>query len=448
MNETNNTQLINNVREYFASKMIDDAMDSRIGVELEFPIAKLDGSIIDLKIIKNLIMFIIEELNFLVIETDADGMPIKMQHQQTKDILSFEYCYAVLELSLAPATSLIDIDDTFQVYFRNIQHYLVKHGYHLVCMGTNPYEWIKEIPILKTDFHHIASGHLRKSNNSKYNMNEIIPSAITSSHLHISLTEKDFIDSLNIINKLELVKTKLFYNSCLFGNKINYSKSCFIREDFWKNSNFILGKNSSPILNLSFKSMADYCNLFIQTTPVLYVKRNGKYVSIEKMSVAKYFNSDFVVGRIVDNQIESSQIIKIQPEFSDIQYFKSYFYNRLTHFGTLEIRSACQQPVGSLFAPAAFNLGLIYNRVKINKFLQRCNYKALLGTSNNKLFIKLYDLVRDGLIMRGFGEEKYIDCLYDRVVDRTNPAKSSIHLLNKKNYSIKDVVWQFSNSEV
>lgn len=430
--------LIDKVSEYFASKMIEDAVDSRVGVELEFPISKLDGSIIDLKIIKNLTKFIVKKLGFVSMETDNDGMPIKMQHPQTKDVISFEYCYAILEFSMAPAISLVEIDKTFQMYFRNIQHYLAKHDHHLICMGTNPYRWIKKIPILKTDFHHIASDHLQKT--------KMVPSAIASSHTHLSLTAKDFIDALNVVNKSEWIKTKLFYNSCLFDDKINHSS--LIRDSFWKNSGFILGRDRFPSSNRNFKDLKEYYDFFAKTTPVLFVKRNGKYIAIDKMSVARYFNSDFVIGRVVENQTKSNKVIKIQPDFDDIQYFKSYFYNRVTHFGTLEIRSACQQPIGSLFTPTAFNLGLVYNRVAINKFLRKTNHMAFVGKASSEFLLKFCDLIRDGLIMRGFDEEKYLECLYDRVLTNINPAKRSVYFLKSKNYSLNEVVRQFSNLEI
>ena len=122
----------------------------------------------------------------------------------------------------------------------------------------------------------------------------------------------------------------------------------------------------------------------------------------------------------------------------------------MTYRGTIEYRSACCQPISDAMTVAAFHLGLQskvkelrklldsdttlyhhgYNAVELRKQLVR---KELPSTVNKDalydLVSKVLDLCREGLADRGRGEEIYLESLYKRAENRTNPAKEMLSRL-------------------
>jgi len=59
------------------------------------------------------------------------------------------------------------------------------------------------------------------------------------------------------------------------------------------------------------------------------------------------------------------------------------------------------------------------------------------------LCISILDLAKDGLIKRHFDEEHFLDPLYSRVLQRTNPALEYIRFLNSGS-NINEIIQQYS----
>ena len=142
--------------------------------------------------------------------------------------------------------------------------------------------------------------------------------------------------------------------------------------------------------------------------------------------------------------------MEFQPQPDDIAYLRTFKFEDLTYRGTIEYRSACCQPIGDVMTVAAFHLGLQgkvkelrklldsdvslyhhgYNAAELRKQLVR---KELPSTVDRDalydLVSKVLDLCREGLSERGRGEEKYLEPLYQRINNRTNPAKEMLRRL-------------------
>lgn len=122
----------------------------------------------------------------------------------------------------------------------------------------------------------------------------------------------------------------------------------------------------------------------------------------------------------------------------------------LNHYATIEIRSDCTQPLKDAFAPVAFSLGLsrkVDEALAITEQFFKDNNikhtytelrqmaitdKKIVDEEIMKAYLqKLYNLAKSALEERGFGEEKHLLCLQERINKLECPAKKQKKLLEK-----------------
>ncbi|UKI36010.1 MAG: hypothetical protein L6V93_18640 [Clostridiales bacterium] len=128
----------------------------------------------------------------------------------------------------------------------------------------------------------------------------------------------------------------------------------------------------------------------------------------------------------------------------DIDCYLSFKNVEITARGTLEVRSDCTQPLNSLFAPCAFNLGILCNLDAAISDVDGFFDENSIAMSNTELrnivvsgklnknlrrryvvrflFTTLWKSPPRRLKKRGLGEEKLIEPLYKRAVTLRCPA--------------------------
>ncbi len=449
-------EIIDIVDKYYKKKIDQSSQNFQIGIELEFPIIKFGGNIIDMEVIRKLAFFIVEDLGFSQIIFYSDGIPVKMKNPSNKDIISFEYCFSNLEFSLASALRIDEIAKRFWDYYEKIMNFLIKREHLLISQGTNPYKWVKHVPILQTDYHKVINiFHKRCKRKSVYKMDHWA-SMIASSQTHIHLREENFVDVLNVLNKTEWIKGLLFANSSFWNGKIDPFLNMSSRDYFWQNNGFVSKEFDHPVVDLFFCDMQEYYQFLLKKMQVFYVMRDNKYISLKNMNLRDYYKLDVVQGKIIDKGNDLKNIT-IKPEENDLEFFRSYFYNILTGHGTLEMRSDGLQPLNDLFVTVAFNIGIVSNYNKIKKIIDFITIKnsdlrikatkyqlitddwKFLNMSMKEFLYIFYDLVKQGLVERGYGEEKYIECLCERIDKLENPGIKLINLL-KTGMNLNDVI--------
>jgi glutamate--cysteine ligase len=108
--------------------------------------------------------------------------------------------------------------------------------------------------------------------------------------------------------------------------------------------------------------------------------------------------------------------------------------------GTLELRSAGQQPWESHWAAGALSLGIVEAGVEIAEFMvfelddpwavcrawHREVVRNGLSEPVDGLLVGILERCRDGLRGRGLGEERLLDPLFERVATGANPAKQAL----------------------
>jgi gamma-glutamylcysteine synthetase len=447
--------IIGIVDRYYKKKFDRSIQEDQIGFELEFPIIRFGGNIIDMEVIKKFAFFIVQDLGFNNNITYSKDIPVKMENPLNKDLISFEYCFSTLEFSLAPALRLDDIVKRFWQYYEKIMDFLAKKDHMLISIGINPYKWVKDVPIVETDYYKIINIFLKKFKKRTIYKNDYWLSAITSGHTHSSLNEETFIDILNVSNKSEWIKGLLFANSSFWNDQIDPELNLCSRDYFWQDSGLVSNTFDHPVTDEYFYSNEDYYQFLINKLQFICVMRDNNYIFLNGVNLKDYFKVSEFQGKIFDKN--GLKNITIKPQESDLDFFKFYYYNVLTKHGTIEMRSNCLQPLNELFAPIAFNIGLVNNYKKIKEFLEFITLKnSMLRMKSTKYqlnnadwnflnmplkeFLHLfYDLIKEGIVKRNFGEEKYIEFLPDRIDKLESPGKSLINLL-KKGMNLNDII--------
>jgi gamma-glutamylcysteine synthetase len=186
--------------------------------------------------------------------------------------------------------------------------------------------------------------------------------------------------------------------------------------------------------------------------------RENYYINFPTINVLEYFSKESVMGEYLDKgQIKE---IEFTPKLEDIEYLRSFKFLDLTYRGTIEYRSSCTQPIKDVMSVGAFQLGLKHNLDKLEKLLNEDDviyHQGYTATELRKLLIKreipsfidedkLYELLyevleisKEGLITRDYGEEKFLESLYQRVEQRSNPARKMLTLL-EEGYDIEEII--------
>ena len=137
-------------------------------------------------------------------------------------------------------------------------------------------------------------------------------------------------------------------------------------------------------------------------------------------------------------------VLNRDAEIGDLDYLRSFKFVDLTHRGTLELRSVCEQPVSEILTSQAFHAGLKKNLGTLEVYLDELPEIYGQGYTIGELrrifvgqelpdFIEkeelatiltdLIDIAKDGLERRGRNEEVFLEPLYRRAKEVLSPAR-------------------------
>ena len=423
--------------------------ESFIGVEIEMPIVNLNHEAVDFAVVHQLTAAFLKAFDFTATGFDEEGHVYSAVNSTFGDVFSYDCSYNNMEFSFGKETDLQAIHDRFKLYYGFVQDFFKPHHYTLTGMGINPNRKLNHnIPIengrYKMLFNHLSSF-------SKY---FYIPMFFhrypqfgmfsSASQVQLDVDHDSLPEIIDTFNKLEPIKALLFANSVLLGE--NEDLLC-CRDMLWENSTHGINPHNVGMYDCDIQTTEDILN-YISTTSIYCVERNGKYLNFPPVNILEYFTRDRLTGEYTENG--EHILMEFQPQPDDIAYLRTFKFEDLTYRGTIEYRSACCQPISDAMTVAAFHLGLQgklkelrklldsdttlyhhgYNVVELRKQLVR---KELPSTVNKDalydLVSKVLDLCREGLADRGRGEEIYLESLYKRAENRTNPAKEMLSRL-------------------
>lgn len=435
--------------------------DNYVGIEIEMPIINLEKKAVDFSVVHKITDSFMERFQFQVAGRDEEGNIYSISDEVHGDILSYDCSYNNLELSLGKEKELITIHHRFLSYYNFLQKEFRKHHYTLTGMGINPYRiYNHNVPIpngrYRMLFHHLHSY-------KKYDLPVFFHhypefgTFSSASQVQLDVNYEELLTTIHAFNKIEPIKAILFSNSVLLDEQEDL---LCCRDMLWENSTQGINPHNIGMFDCTFESEEDLLS-YIESTSIYCVEREDKYINFSPVNIMEYFNRPYVEGEYYEDGAYKS--IRINPQISDLQYLRTFKFEDLTFRGTIEFRSVCCQPIKDCMTVAAFHLGLKNRLQELDELLKQDHviyHQGYTAGELRKMFVrselpafvdveKLYELIRnilelakEGLVSRGYGEESMLKPLFERMENKTNPAKRMLDL-RKQGADIQDIIFEY-----
>lgn len=417
----------NLIRQKFIEPYLHKSTEC-IGVELEYPLIYKDVQLNTQKIILDLFKHLKDNYEFKDDKLDMYDNPLSVKNE-IGDTIKLEGRYEIIEFAMQKDLNINCIAKRFFKYFTIVQKFLKSYNCFLTGMGSNLVDCQEKIHLVESDFTYAIHDYIRKYTFYK-NPNFFLTNMQSiQTHLEVPMNSnsqfegENLLKALNLFSKLDFVRAILFSNSLpnefSIPRDLSYSKDLLCFRDFnWKHAGF----PDTGSVNTVFKSLDELINYFSNLK--LYFKRvKNHYKAFKGPNIADYF--------------------KDEQQNDDVLCVFRYLKNvALNSYATLEIRSDCTQPLIDTFSPVAFHLGLLQRINEAIELTDRFFQDNKVQYSNSTLRLmaindieivndnfmrrylySLYNLSRQALMSRGFGEEKYLLCLEKRIERLECPAK-------------------------
>ncbi|MCR5651368.1 MAG: hypothetical protein K6F86_09340 [Lachnospiraceae bacterium] len=434
-----------------------------IGIEIEMPILNLSKEGVDFKNVHRVTAKFMEHFGFKPAKTDENADVCLAEHESKEDSLSYDCSYNNLELSLGKVKDISEAEERFKSYYGFLQESFAEYGYTLTGMGINPYRiYNQNIPVpngrYRMLFHHLHSYDRYRTLPMYFHPHPEFGTFASASQVQLDVTYDDIPEVINTFSLLEPVKALIFSNSVLLGEAEDYL--CY-RDILWENSTHGINPHNVGPYEYTFRDVDDLLD-YIQSTSIYCAERGDKYVNFRMMPLRDYFMQDEVEGEYyADGRYHK---IIINPRKDDIEYLRSFKHEDLTYRGTVEFRSVCCQPIKDAMSVAAFHAGLKkklheltgllesdhvlyghgYNATELRHLFIRKDLPSFVDADDVYLLAqKILELAGEGLYERGYGEERFLKPLFERVKNRENPASYMLGKLSQGS-TVEDIIKEYS----
>lgn len=399
-----------------------------VGVEMEFPVIIGDANVSAKEASSSLLEYLIKNHDFKPVKIDIDGCPVRIRSSMGDDI-SFDYQYANIEFSMKKDINLVSTHKRFLIYLDVIQKFY-KENYNsfFTGMGTHPCPTFPDFDFTQDEFSTRVREYFRKYTN--HGQDNFFHTFISSEQTHIDISEDQVVDALNLFAKLGFVRALIFSNSLapdFDSPNFSFDRNTLCFRDFaWTNCEL----PNVDMVDKHFESLDDVVN----------------FISEKKMFI------DCIDGKLqVFHPVTLGEYVKRSNRSDNfIDHFRMFHNVLINSLSVLEIRDVCIQPLNAILSPSAFSLGLSVNIKDSLNLLEQFFADNKINLKNSELrelvisgkrivedsvmknlLTKIVDLSRKGLVSRGFGEERFIDCLYERIDLLECPALKEKKLLSK-----------------
>lgn len=415
-----------------------------IGIEIEIPIINLNKKAVDFDVVHKITeKFQNHYSDFKKDGVDYEGNVFSLKNPKTDDIVCYDCSYNNIEFAMGKEKDLFTINDRFKEYYSFVKEEFENNNHTLTGMGINPYrKYNKNVPIPSERYlmlyHHLKSYKNYQNIPMHFHSYPEYGMFSSASQVQLDVSKEDLVQTINVFSKIEPIKALLFSNSVLFGE--NNNLTCF-RDALWEYSTHGVNPHNIGVYDVDFKDIDDL-QAYLESLNIYCVMRDGAYINFQSMNLLDYFAQDYVRGEIYCNG--EYREIDIKPCINDIKYLRPFKFINLTFRGTVEFRSICTQPIKDSMSVAAFHLGLkdklndLEHLIENDTAIYHKGYtagelrKLLIQEEIPKMFNKkdicklssdIVDLAAEGLNERGLGEEVFLNSLYMRIKNHTNPGK-------------------------
>ena len=418
-----------------------------VGVELEFPLLNLAKAPVNIPAVQNAVRGFAVRFGFTQQTADDNGDLYSLTDPVTGDNLSFDCSYNTLELSFGKEASIAVLNERFRAYYADLQSRFAPIRHILTGHGVNPYHQYAHYEPIANDRYRMLYHHLCAYERypGDYHRLPYFGMMAAASQVQLDVEEKQILQTLRVFNRLEPYKAVLFANSYYDG----LPALQLSRDYFWEKSTQGYNPRNLGMFDRVPETLDAYIG-YVKRQSIYAVGKDGKYLHFEPVVLEDYVQRDAVTGEYYADGGWHTYTFRPAPE--DIADHRTFKFEDLTYRGTIEFRSACEQPVSDAFCHAAFHAGLsrrvdaLEALLDADTVLYRKGYEpsALREWFTRREFPdiaekqavfaqlrRILDLAREGLHERGYGEERFLDALYVRAERQTNPAQAYLAGLAK-----------------
>ena len=436
--------------------------DVSIGIEIEIPIVNLTGGATDHDVSRKAFNTAAAYFGFIPHRYDYNGRCHEALHRKTGDLFSFDCSYNNLEISFGPEKSLVSVAKRFSAYVGILNAKLEADHHILTGMGISPYYRQCRKDFIPCGRYQMLEGYLKKAETWKkpggFHPYHHFATFASATQVQLDIKKDNLIQTVKTLSLVEPIKSLLFANSVM---RVDEPKTLCVRDHLWKYSTHGINQRNVGIYDNNPETIDEFID-YIAYTSIFCTERDGKYLFFYPVPIAEYFDRDNITGEYYENGRYYTQTFK--PERRDINYLRTYKHLDLTSRGTIEYRSLCTQPLSEAFSAIAFQIGLSEKIPELAELLSedailyhhgltagelRClfNHAHFPNTVNqNKLRTLIKDVIdisEAGLKARGYGEETFLEPVYDRAKRLSSPAKDMKENL-KKGMPMTDIIYEYA----
>ena len=419
-----------------------------VGVELEFPLVNLSRRPVDIPAVQEVVAGFAQRFAFTVQTKDDNGNLYSLTEPVTGDNLSFDCSFNTLELSFGKEESIGLLYERFVRYFEDLQAHFRKIGHLLTGLGINPYYRYNDNVPIANDRYRMLYHHLQSYRDYPERHFHTIPyfgMLATASQVQLDVEKNSILQTLHTMNRLEPFKALLFANSW-FDRKPELLIS---RDYLWAQSTQGYNPHNLGMYETDFADLDEYIE-YVAGQSMYCVGKQGRYFHFQPIPLRDYVQKERITGQyFADGAWHTADF---RPEIGDVAHLRTFKFADLTYRGTIEYRSACEQPMDAVFSHAAFHAGLAQELNALTELLDQdevlyhhgysaselrelLTYRTLPSFVDRKALShtleEILNLAQSGLQKRGLGEEVFLEPLFERAASLSNPAIDYLNALEQ-----------------
>lgn len=419
---------------------------AHVGVELEFPLVNRLRRPVDIPAVQTVVQAFAERFGFSVQVHDDNGNLYSLTEPVTGDNLSFDCSFNTLELSFGKEVSIAVLFERFVRYFGDLQTNLQKIGHLLTGMGIHPYHKYNDYVPIANDRYRMLYHHLQSFRDYPAHSFHHIPQfgmLAAASQVQLDVQEEDILQTLHTMNRLEPFKALLFANSWLES----MPDLLISRDSLWADSMQGYNPHNLGMYDTAFSDLDEYIE-YVAGQSMYCVGKQGRYFHFQPIPLRDYVQQASISGQFYADGTWHQAAFR--PDIEDIAHLRTFKFADLTYRGTIEYRSACEQPMDAVFSHAAFHAGLAQELPALTALLDEDTVLYHHGYTAAELreltthrtlpsfvdkralsakLLQILELAQSGLQKRGLGEEPFLEPLFERAQRLTNPAKDYLNAL-------------------
>jgi gamma-glutamylcysteine synthetase len=419
-----------------------------VGVELELPLVNLSRRPVNIRAVQEIVAGFAERFHFSVQIRDDNGHLYSMTEPVSGDNLSFDCSFNTLELSFGKEENIVLLFERFVRYYEDLQAHFRKIGHQLTGLGIHPYYKYNDYEPIANDRYRMLYHHLQSYRDYPERHFHHIPHfgmLATASQVQLDVEKDNIVQTLQTMDRLEPFKAVLFANSWL-----DSLPDLLISRDFlWGQSTQGYNPHNFGMYGTDLADLDEYIE-YVAGQSMYCVGKQGRYFHFKPIPLREYVKTERITGQFfADGAWHTADF---RPEISDIAHLRTFKFSDLTYRGTIEYRSACEQPISAVFSHAAFHAGLAEELDALTELLdsdtvlyhhgytapelrELLTHRELPAFIDRKAFSaklqQILELAQSGLQKRGLGEEAFLEPLFDRAERLTNPASEYLIALEQ-----------------